>query len=320
MKNSSIKIIAIAFLLLIVSAVKLSAQIMVYHQGFDSISILLTHGWEVKNNSNPLGPGTSGGAGEWTQGVDTTLGDTAFSGPLNSFAMVDYSSTDPEGVISDWLLSDTMMLRNGDTVSLYTVSFSSNLYPDNLEVRFSAMGTSNNVGTDTISVGDFSNLLFAVNPNYDTVSYPSLSTYDTLVSDTWTKFYGIVSGLTGYTSCRLALRYFVHDGGVNGSQSSTIGVDSLTVTRGLNTGIKENNMNLGFRLFPNPTTDKINLLFSSKGNYLVNIYNTIGQDVLSFTTENSKTIDVSSFAPSLYYISIADIKTGYSKSIPFMKQ
>ncbi len=307
--------------LVIVSTIKTNAQIMVYHQGFDSLSVLMTHGWEVKNNSNPVGPGTSGGVGEWTQGDQTVFGDTAYSGTANSFALVDYSSTDPEGVISDWLLSDTITLRNGDTVAFYTLSYNSAAYPDNLECRFSTMGTSNNVGTDTVSVGDFSNLLFAINPNFDTVSYPSITSYDTVLAHhTWKKFYGIVGGLSGYTSCRLGFRYFEHDGGFNGLQGTTIGIDSLTVTRGIDTYVNENSMGVGMQLYPNPAKDKINLFFSSKGNYVVNVYNSIGQNVLSFNTEATKTIDISSFAPSLYFVTIVDTKTGYTKSIPFNKQ
>ncbi len=311
MKKSTFKFLTIAVLLQLFYCVKVNSQTVVYYEGFDSVNVLLTHGWKVINNSNPLGVGT------WTQG--NNFPSAAFGRP-NSYAQVDYSSVDSLGFISNWLLTDTMLLQNDDTVTFSTLSYNSTRYPDNLECRLSLKGKSDSVGTADWTVGDFTTLLVAVNPFLDTVSYPTFLGIDTLQKHDWTLYKAAVTGLPGLTWCRLAFRYFVTNGGFDGTNSSSIGLDEVMVRRFIPAGIAENNPSIGVQLFPNPARENVNLHFNNRGNYLVNVFNSIGQNVLSFKTESDKTIDVTSFSSSIYTVNITDANSGTYKSMKFIKQ
>ena len=311
MKKSTVKLISIVIILQLFFFVKVNSQTIIYHEGFDSVAAIYTHGWEQKNMSTPVG------TGQWKQG---NVFPSAYSGNDSSYAQVDFNSVDSIGFISNWLLTDTILLQNNDTVSFYTLSYNSTKFPDNLECRYSTMGASDSVGFADWAVGNFSSLIAAINPFLDTVSYPTFLGIDTLQKHTWTQYKGAVTGLSGLTSCRLAFRYFVTNGGVNGTNSSTIGIDELNVARYIPAGIKENSLSVGVQLFPNPAKDNINLHFNSSGNYLVNVYNSIGQNVLSLKTESDKSIDVSAFTSSLYNVQVIDTNTGMYKSISFIKQ
>lgn len=296
-------------LLQLVYCVKVNAQTVIFHEAFDSLNVELANGWKAINKSNPLG------TGQWLQGNSFS---SAYNGPSTSYAEVNYTSTDSVGTISNWLLTDTMTLENNDTVTFYTLSYNAYLYRDNLECRLSAMDTSHNVGANDTTVGDFSTLIVAVNPNYDSLSYPSILGSGSL--HTWKQFKGAVSGLSAPTKCRLAFRYYVPNGGYAGAHSSTIGIDELNVIRYVPAGISENAITFGVQLFPNPAKENINLRFNKSGNYKITIFNSVGQNVLSFKSETGRTIDISSLAPSLYTVQIIDLNSGTNKSTVFIKQ
>ncbi len=313
MKKITTKFLAISLLFQLVNSKNVNAQTtQIFHEGFDTMATMFSNGWEAINKSNPVGT-TS-----WFQGT-LTIGAIAYTGDSASYAQVQYTSTADVGTsntISDWLLTPPIQLQNLDTVSFYCLSYNSATFPDNLECRLSAMGTSNNVGPDEVSVGDFSTLLFEINPTFDLTSFPSVA----VAGQTWTKFSGVVSGLTGLTNCRLAIRYYVLNGGLAGANSSSVGVDEFSVMRNTLNGINENTLNVGIQLYPNPTAENITLNFSEKGDYLINVFNTIGQNVLSLTTGSNVKIDVSKLPSSLYNVRIADKKTGNFKTISFVME
>src|SRR5690349_20924701 len=67
-------------------------------EGFENVALLVAHGWEIRNNSAPLG------RGEWTQG-DADL-FPAFEGPADSYVRVGAdSAAGPFPVVSNWLVS-----------------------------------------------------------------------------------------------------------------------------------------------------------------------------------------------------------------------
>jgi hypothetical protein len=304
-----------ASVLLIIAAslfnTKANAQTVVFKENFDTVSVLPSQGWEMINKSNPLG------AGEWRQGNYLDLGAYGFSGNGSSYIEADWTSTGTLGTISDWLLTPTIMLQNYDTVTFYAVSYNSYQYPDRLELRMSAMGTSDSVGVNDTTVGYFSTLLVSINPNLDTFSFPSI--YGGGADSTWKKFTGVVTGLTGITNCRLGFRYFVTDAGDTGVNSSTIGVDSLLIMRVPYAGIAENTADKDISIYPNPAKDNLFIKLTN-GNYLVNIYNVLGECIQTFKTENSRTVDVSLLPQALYSVQVIDIKTGISRTIPFVKE
>ncbi len=309
MKNSILKFVATVLLIHVLFNEQAKAQTQIFHQGFDSLNVSLLNGWKAINKSNPLGLGT------WMQGHSFT---TAAIGVNTSYVQVDFTSTDSIGTISNWLLSDTMTLQNNDTVTFYTLSYNGYQYRDNMECRLSMMDTSSNVGVNDTSKGDFSTLIVAVNPNYDSISYPSVLGAGSI--HTWKLFKGAITGLSGPTKCRIGFRYYVPNGGYAGLFSSTIGLDELTVTRYLPAGIDENNLSIKMNLSPNPANESINLNIDTKGNYLVKVFNLIGGEVLSFRMESSKTIDISTYPSSVYTLKVLDANNGACLTKLFIKQ
>ena len=81
----------------------------------------------------------------------------------------------------------------------------------------STNGASSNVGTTATDVGDFTALLLDINPTYTLSDYPNV----------WTQFTVTVSGVASPTTGRLALRYFVENGGPTGANSDYIGIDTF---------------------------------------------------------------------------------------------
>jgi len=178
-------------------------------ENFDDVSSLAGAGWVQTNNSAPLGQT------DWFQGNAGIF--TAQSGADDSYIAANFLNADFSGEISNWLILPEMTLNNGDTLTFYTRTEAGSSFPDRLEVRFSGMGASADVGSTSSSVGDFTLLLDAINPALDVGGYP----------EDWMLVTVILSGLSGPTDGRLALRYFVLDTDNNGNY---IGIDTLTVT------------------------------------------------------------------------------------------
>jgi len=186
-------------------------NVVTLSEGFDVVVPLPT-GWASKQNSNPQGP--TG----WYQG-DAANFFPAHSGASDSYIAADYANTDPTGIgtISNWLMSPVLNIKNGDIITFYSRIPSGTEYADRLEVRVSANGNSINVGTTETSVGDFTNLLFTINPTLTTGVYPKV----------WTQFTATVSGLAAPTTGRFAFRYFVENAGGNAPNGDYIGIDDV---------------------------------------------------------------------------------------------
>jgi hypothetical protein len=113
-----------------------------------------------------------------------------------------------------------MTLQNGATMTFWTRTVDVPQFPDRLQVRLSTNGASTNVGTTEFEVGDFTVLMLDINPTLTTAGYPNV----------WTQYTVTVSGLGASTTGRLALRYFVPDGGANHPNGDYIGIDTVTLT------------------------------------------------------------------------------------------
>ena len=180
-------------------------------EGFNTVSTLTSSGWSVVNTSTPVGTST------WFQGA------TAFnaqSTPVNSWVGCGFESIVGSGTISNWLIAPLTTLQNGDVIKFWTRTVDQVSFPDRLQVRLSKTGT----GTNPISptdLGSYTTLLADINPTLTTSGYPINFTQYTLT----------VSGLSGPTSCRVAFRYFVTNGGPSGVNSELIGIDTFSITR-----------------------------------------------------------------------------------------
>ncbi|WP_137939094.1 choice-of-anchor J domain-containing protein [Chitinivorax sp. B] len=180
-------------------------------EGFDNITSLPGAGWSFINNSTDAGS-------TWFQGNEGIFG--AKDGAANSYIAANLTSTNSMlGTISNWLLSPTLSLRGGETLSFLTRTEAGSLNADRLEIRLSKNGNTSQVGNATDSLGDFSLLLSSVNPNLVPDGFPT----------DWQMFSVVIPDLKGLTDARLGFRYWVTDTGINGSNGNYIGLDNVSV-------------------------------------------------------------------------------------------
>ena len=218
---------------------------------FDTVAAAFHRGWVPVNNSNPKGQSI------WVQGgfLSPIFAPYSSKGSYAGFIGTDYLSTSAQaGVISNWLISPLIWMKNGDKISFYTRS---QLYPvfnstdstdygNNLEVCINKKNQSTDVGTardprDPLydagkDRGDF-NLLLSINPPaYDAVnnffsyrlahSTPAL--YDPLAYPaTWTRFEVTITGVDRPHKGRFAFRYYTLDAGSNGN-GTAVAIDQVT--------------------------------------------------------------------------------------------
>ncbi|MBJ7313080.1 choice-of-anchor J domain-containing protein [Rugamonas sp. CCM 8940] len=168
-------------------------------------------GWVKVNNSDPKG------STDWFQGNPLVFG--SHQGAATSYIGANFNAGADVADISDWLILPTQTFNNGDKLSFFSRTVDGSLYPDRLEVRFSAVG-GKDVGHTAGSVGTFTTLLLTINPNLDYFGYP----------EQWAQFNTTISGLAGATNGALAFRYVVEGGGPDGDNSNFIGIDTLSVT------------------------------------------------------------------------------------------
>ncbi len=204
-----------AFAALASAGVHHSAHAQAFTEAFNDISTLAGSGWVTSNASQAVG--STG----WFQGNPVSANGPfdAQSGATNAYIAANYNNTGNVGTISNWLITPNRTVRNGDVLTFYTRKASPDTYADRLEVRLSTNGTSTNVGSGS-TVGDFTTLLTSINPTLVLGVYPT----------TWTQYTVTVSGLPAPTSSRMAFRYFVTNGGLSGTSSDYIGIDTVSYT------------------------------------------------------------------------------------------
>ncbi len=280
-----------------------NCQSILYNENFDNIAIMFSSGgWSQNNLSNPVGNAT----GIYVQGFTVGSISPAYNGIADSYITTNYQCGAGVATLSNWLISPVLNFQNGDEVSFYTLAFNNIQYADRLECRLSTNGSNVNVGTNEFSIGDFTSNLVTVNPNLDNVSYPSFY----LGNQTWTKFTGIVSGLSGTTAGRIGFRYFVTNGGPSGTRSSTIGIDEFVVNRP-SLSINGNVLKTKVSISPNPSADFININSNHDINATITIIDIIGKEVLT-AVMNSRNLmlDISKFSKGCYSVKFTDISTG----------
>lgn len=232
------------------------------------------------------------------------------AGGTNSFAIVNFNSTTSTGTtatISNWLLSPSIDVKDGDVVSFYTRKGTDGAtdYPDRLEVRYSTAATTTNPSGPT-GVGSFTTLGVSVNPTLaGGFVYPK----------TWTKYSFTISGVGAtVVPVKFGFRYFVTSGGPNGNNSDIIGIDTLSIDRAVLavSDVK----NTAASIYPNPAKDVLNI--SSKENYKsVKIYNLVGQLVMEKAFD--KAINVSSLEKGSYIINLTK-QDNSADNIKFIKE
>jgi len=228
MKKPSISRFLPRFLALIVFAAIAGNIQAAYIEDFGNVGVITDNSnsqmWSWINKSQNAGAALNNpSTGGWWQGAPG-LTFNAQSGAADSYARADYSSASNFGdVFSNWFITPTFSFTSGDTFSFYTRTISNSAYPDRLQIRVSTNGTSNDVGADWTTVGDFTSLIGEINPNEQAGAYP----------ETWTQFtYTVGSNFTG----RIGFRYYVADTTVGGNY---IGLDTFSTTANLYNPVPE---------------------------------------------------------------------------------
>lgn len=183
---------------------------------FDTVANLSAKGWLNFNRSFPYG-GHAWRQGKYELGGkfgNEIVGFPAFSAKYEptEFISADLSASDGAGQISCWLISPPIPAKNGDVFSFYTRSTGN--FPERLQLRANFSSESTAIANGPAAIGDFSELLIDIDPNYLGL-YPA----------EWTKYSISFTGIpTAATTIRVAFRYMVDDTGVNGEM---IGIDKV---------------------------------------------------------------------------------------------
>ncbi len=101
---------------------------------------------------------------------------------------------------------------------------------------------------------------------------------------------------------------------------SDISENSIEVVRTTTLAVEDNQIDISLRLFPNPTTDFINITTQSRNGYQATIYSITGQQIMSrtFTTSENR-LDVSRFSNGMYLLEIVDQDTNTRSIQRFIK-
>ncbi|MEO7312380.1 MAG: choice-of-anchor J domain-containing protein [Chitinophagaceae bacterium] len=193
-------------------------------QDFDSISAAHRQGWVTVNNSKPIGVET------WTQAYayyeskkglnNGILNPQSYLYSGKDFILATYNCGYNTANISAWLMSPKTMMKNGDQIIFYTGTQVGTGRADRMQVRLNSTNSSDNVGSDSSSVGDFKTVLVDINP---TLAKSGPGAYPT----SWTRYSITLSGLAAPAERRFAFRYYVTNAGPGGKNSLGIGIDSV---------------------------------------------------------------------------------------------
>lgn len=217
---------------------------------FDNVGNLVDKGWIFLNNSTPIG--NSG----WRQGryEANTMSQYKFLGPVpfvgypaksanqspNDFVSADATVVGGDGHINAWLISPVVPIKNGDQLVFWTRAVDDSYYPvytkDRMQVR--ANFASGTVSIADTGVGNFSNLLLDINPNYiyndASGNSPTIPGYPRQ----WTKYTVTFSDIPGGSTnaARFGFRYVGKDAGLQGGSGgnnypTVVGIDSLAFIR-----------------------------------------------------------------------------------------
>lgn len=255
-------------------------------QSFDDMpAMYYSTGWVSINSAITLGSVV-----QWTQGAPAVF--SAYAGSAtNAYAAIDYTTiAGPAATISTWLVSPTVSLQNGDIIKFWTRTVNTPAYPDRLQVRLSTTPGANPTTSAPESLGGFTNLLLDINPTLTTTGYPNVWTEQTIT----------VSGLTGVVNCQIGLRYYVTNGGSNGTNSEYIGLDSFTIDRPLSV----NSFNLsGVKMYPNPTKDILYIQSTNEELTKISITDLNGR-IVKEVTNNLNQISLEELAKGMYMVTI----------------
>lgn len=184
-----------------------------FNEVFDDIALLPGAGWSLQNLSDPLG------ANDWFQGNPKVF--PSHEGDDGAYIAANFNSTGGDGTINSWLMSPEVTLFNGTELTFWTRVVTAPLFADRLLVRLSTSGSSTFAGSNVAEVGDFDTVLLTINDDLELDGYP----------EDWAQYTVTVEGLSSPTTGRFAFHYFVESGGPSGTDSSYIGIDTVSISQ-----------------------------------------------------------------------------------------
>ena len=288
--NQMKKIILLAAIYVI--SLSSNAQIII-DEGYDDVFNLPDH-YSVNASDVPNG--------DWFQGNPAVF--ESYDGDPNSYIGVNFEVT-TGSTVDMWGITPRIGYKNGDIVSFYTRTVAGSTHPDRLELRIDPEGTEELPASG--DPGAYTNLLLSINPDLEVGGYP----------EEWTLYTITISGLpAGITETRLAFRYWVTDGGPNGSNSNYIGLDRFVV-ESVVLGVEDFDIE-GLVAYPNPTTNILTIEAASVISS-IEVMNVLGQTLHTETLNTNKTqIDLSAFPTGNYFIRVTVENT--TKVMQIIKQ
>ena len=294
----------------------------VFNYGFTTPTATMTstNGWSLTNQSTLPSTTALWAVASYTSvTVSATVNATPFQnqvygigavcpipngqdGTANSFALVNFSSTTSTAAagatISNWLMTPSINVQNGDVVTFYTRKGTSGTtdYPDRLELRMSSAATTVVPSSGPTDIGSFSTLCVSVNPNLAS---------GFLYSNSWTQYSYTVSGLTAPSAVKFGFRYFVTDAGTNGANSDIIGIDTFSVTRTV--ASTESFFKNNLSIYPNPTDGL--LIINSNNNVIIHsasITDLNGRIIKEVNLDgmNNQSINLSELNSGIYFLKV----------------
>lgn len=186
-------------------------------EGFDEVAALVAHGWSLRNNSEPQGPGS------WWQGDPGLF--TALTGSPDSYASVGAdSAAGTYPVVSDWLITPEIVFGPNEfsarSLTFYTRSLPGSA--NRLVIRLCMEDNSTDCsapGPAAGDVGNFRTTLLDINPDLDPDGYPIA----------WTGYTRApADGLPVTGHGRIAFHYYVFTQ-ADTSHGTTIGIDGISM-------------------------------------------------------------------------------------------
>ena len=194
---------------------------------FDTMQNAYNRGWRWINKSVPVGPSI------WTQAPGTaSMSAYSSRGTNQGAAYADYLSTagTNDGIISNWLISPSLTMQNGDRIVFYTktdlftpTTGAPTDFGARMQVCINETNDGLNVGEGD-DAGNFKTVLLDINPNED--EYLAGNPLPSAYPANWTRFEATVFGLNKPIRSRFAFRYYLHGAGGSGAGNG-IGIDSV---------------------------------------------------------------------------------------------
>lgn len=179
-----------------------------FTEEFIDVSKLTTKGWVFKDNSS-IDSAYSSTSNQWEQGPSGTdksgnpYGFSAYSykSSPDEYAYSEAYCSDTNQLVSSWLITPVLSVKNGDKISFYTRgdAITINSFAGRMQVLMNK-SSSSNVGSSSSSTGDFNTVLFDINSSQSTDGYPA----------TWTKYEYTFSGISGKMDTRIAFRHYIN--------------------------------------------------------------------------------------------------------------